>query len=78
VRCSPQRRRWPHELTLIAVEARIGLGSGVKRATPPGTTGPLAINTTTGEVLAWIRVDRLPSDIMTIEALDEGPTGGDL
>jgi hypothetical protein len=50
----------------------------VKRATPPGTTGPLAINTTTGEVLAWIRVDRLPSDIMTIEALDEGPTGDDL
>jgi hypothetical protein len=43
----------------------------------PGTTGPLAIDTTTGEVLAWTRVTRLPSDIVTIEALDEGPTGGD-
>jgi len=35
------------------------------------------IETTTGDVLAWIRVDRLPYDIMTIEALDEGLTGGD-
>jgi hypothetical protein len=24
------------------------------------------------------RVERLPPDIVTIEALDEGPTGGDL
>jgi len=29
-------------------------------------------------VLACYRVERLPYDIMTIEALDEGPTGDDL
>ena len=63
--------------TLIAVEARVGLASGLRRAVHPGTTGPLAIDTTTGAVLAWTRVTRLPSDIVTIEALDEGPTGGD-
>ena len=44
---------------------------------PPGKTGPLAIDTITGEVLAGTRVARLPHDIVTIETLDEGPTGGD-
>jgi hypothetical protein len=68
---------WPHELMLIAVKARVGLVSGARRAMYPGTTGPLAIDTTTGEVLAGTRVDRLPHNSMTIEALDEGPTGGD-
>ena len=64
-------------MTLIALEARVGLVSGVRRATHPGKTGLLAIETITGEVLAGTRVERLPYDIMTIEALDEGPTGGD-
>jgi hypothetical protein len=50
----------------------------VRRATHSGKTRPLAIDTTTGEVLAGTRVNRLPYDIMTFEALDEGPTGGDL
>jgi hypothetical protein len=68
---------WPHELMLIAVKARVGLVSGARRATYPGTTGSLAIDTTTGEVLAGTRVNRLPHNSMTIEALDEGPTGGD-
>jgi hypothetical protein len=49
----------------------------VRRATYPGTTGPLAIDTTTGEVQVGTRVKRLPHDNVTIEALDEGPTGGD-
>jgi hypothetical protein len=49
----------------------------VRRATYPGTTGPLAIDTTTGEVRVGTRVERLPYDIITLEALDEGPTGGD-
>jgi hypothetical protein len=49
----------------------------VGRATHPGTTEPLAIETITGEVLAWIRVARLLHDIVTIKPLDEGPTGGD-
>jgi hypothetical protein len=50
----------------------------VRRATPPGTTGLLAIDTITGEVRAWTRVARLPYDIVTIETLDEASTGGDL
>jgi len=66
------------ELALIAVEARVGLVSGVRRATHPGKTRPLAIDTTTGEVLAGTRVAHLPHDIVTIEPLDEGPTGGDV
>jgi hypothetical protein len=65
-------------MTLIAVEARIGLGSGVRRATHPGTIELLAITSITGEMLVRTRVERLPPDIVTIEALDEGPTGGDL
>jgi hypothetical protein len=44
---------------------------------PPGTTGPLAIETTTGDVLACLRVEHVSHDIATMEALDEGPTGGD-
>jgi hypothetical protein len=44
---------------------------------PPGTTGPLAIETLTGEVLAGTRIAPLPHDIATIEALAEGPTGAD-
>jgi hypothetical protein len=50
----------------------------VKRATHPGTTGPLAIDTTTGGVLTGTRVTRLSHDIVTIETLNEGPTGGDV
>jgi len=65
-------------MTLIAVEVRVGLASGVRRATHPGKTRPLAIDTTTGEVLARTRVARLPHDIVTIETLDERPTGGDV
>jgi hypothetical protein len=49
----------------------------VQRATSPGTTGPLAIDATTGEVLVGIRVARLPHDLVTIEPLDEETTGGD-
>jgi hypothetical protein len=64
-------------MTLIAVEARVGLVSGVRRATHPGTIGLLAIETMTGEVLAWTRVERLPLDIVTIKPLDKGLTGGD-
>jgi len=48
----------------------------VKRATYPGTTGPLAIDTTTGEVLTETRVTRLSHDIVTIETLDKASTGG--
>jgi hypothetical protein len=44
---------------------------------PPGPTGPLAIDTTTGEGRAGTRVVALPHDILTIEPLDEGSTGGD-
>jgi hypothetical protein len=50
----------------------------VRRATHSGKTRPPAIDITTGEVLAGTRVNHLPYDIMTFEALDEGPTGGDL
>jgi hypothetical protein len=50
----------------------------MRRATYPGTTGPLAIDTTTGEVRVGTRVARLPHDIVTIETLDEASTGGDL
>jgi hypothetical protein len=64
-------------MTLIAVEARVGLVSGVRRATHPGKTGLLAIETITGEVLAWTHVERLLHDIVTIKPLDKGPTGGD-
>ena len=64
-------------MTLIAVEARVGLVSGVRRATHPGKTGLLAIDTTTGEVLAWTHVERFLHDIATIKPLDKGPTGGD-
>jgi hypothetical protein len=60
-----------------AVEARIRLVSGVRRATHPGTTGPPAIETITGDVLVCLRVERVSPDIATIEPLDEGPTGGD-
>jgi hypothetical protein len=35
-------------MTLIAVEARVRLVSGVRRATHPGKTGLLAIETITG------------------------------
>ena len=49
----------------------------MRRATHSGTTRPLAIDTTTGEVLAGTRVNRLPYDILTFEVPDEGPTGGD-
>jgi hypothetical protein len=49
----------------------------VKRATYPGTTGPLAINTTTGEVLTGTRVMRLSHDIVTIETLNKASTGGE-
>jgi hypothetical protein len=50
----------------------------VQRATPPGTTGSLAIDTTMGEGRAGTYVARLPHDIVTIEPLDEGPIGGDV
>jgi hypothetical protein len=49
----------------------------VGRATHPDTTGSRAIETITGEVLAWTRVERLPHDVVTIKPLDKGPTGGD-
>jgi len=45
---------------------------------PPGTTGLPAIETTTGEVLACLRVAHVSHDIVTITPLDEGPTGGDV
>jgi hypothetical protein len=64
-------------MTLITVEARVGLGSGVKRATYPGTIGPLAIDTAMGEVLTGTRVARLSHDIVTLETLDKASTGGD-
>jgi hypothetical protein len=64
-------------MTLIAVEARVGLVSGVRRTTHPGKTGLLAIETITGEVLAWTHIEHLLHDIVTIKPLDKGPTGGD-
>jgi hypothetical protein len=45
---------------------------------PPGTNGPPAIETTTGDVLACLPVAHVSHDIVTIKSLDEGPTGGDV
>jgi hypothetical protein len=67
-----------HDHALSTVAACVGPGSGGPWARPPGATGRLAIDTITGEVLAGTPVGRLPHDILTIEPLGEGSTGGDV